>query len=1044
MRTYRKAVVLAIVSLGMSFSPVPASARSLPANLLPVPLTQSDTQPQRFSTYWGIIRTGEIDASFNCDGTFGCNMSYWSDSLRPTFSFAAPAGSQVDYLFGGAFWIGGIVGDDTLVTTAFDGWQNVSETEPTATKPGTLTRIWSSTGIASRAEFADTFAGGWDHPHFPLGIKGILRAYWWDTVPNWSKTIVFDLILSNIGGKNIQKGYLGLFFDPDIYLRGDQLDMSDLSDDLCGSFRSHGMAYAIDAGKRTIDGQFVDSLSPIGAFGLKLLAAWPLVTDTNFNWWFGSASSACNFGPRQRGTLDQPYRDFQTGGTGEPKGDKNKYYVMSHREWDYDTYLIGTIGDSNAVWMDPLQGPTLCDDVTDIRCLLSAGSFDLPPDSSVRFVFALLAGDSVHTDPQNYRDNMLTAHHPDSFYAKLDFSDLIQSGTIADALAPMLLDPLQPVTGLHEEPKNGDSVTIAWDPWVFQDVTGYDVYLSPVSPDSLPYPGLAPPWLRPSVLNQVATVEKVHKYVLDTLSPHTIYMVSVANRLSNTVGPACDPIFVQRGSRLPAPKPDRPFLFAREGDSVTISWQSPVGVNVDHYCVYKFTSEFQATSPYHPFYDSGRAGADLTPVDSFDLGHNRYFYYAMNPAYTIDSSTTLVIEPHCDDSAAYLITAVDRYGFETEFSRPVVTYATESPNRDIIVLTRATGNNAGDGLTQGDSIIAFYDSLLKGYDYKIYNLANSDSANGGGRTDIHTYGPFRLLILDANLNDHYISNPVYDSTPRLITQYLATGGRVAYFGQFNETVTGYTFKTYPVLSDFMTETFSLDSIAGSQLLVYVINGINGLDTLTGFTIAESVDASYPSIEYDTSRYVLKPSISSVWPDFLGPQTASFVPNRHGQVTHLFRSHYPASSLQEGRPVGVRTQLPDTETWAFGFHLWYMRYDQARRLIDAIMVRIPTGIEENRTGRIPRDISLSQNYPNPFNPSTTIEYAVPTRSNVQLDLFNILGQNVRTLVAEPKLAGEYKAIWDGRDNHGRSVSTGIYLYRLRVGEAVMTKKMLLLK
>jgi hypothetical protein len=88
--------------------------------------------------------------------------------------------------------------------------------------------------------------------------------------------------------------------------------------------------------------------------------------------------------------------------------------------------------------------------------------------------------------------------------------------------------------------------------------------------------------------------------------------------------------------------------------------------------------------------------------------------------------------------------------------------------------------------------------------------------------------------------------------------------------------------------------------------------------------------------------------------------------------------------------------------------------------------------------------LFQNYPNPFNPSTTITYSVAHASEVELTIFNSLGQTVRTLVNERKPAGEYSLTWDGRDDAGQLLSSGPYFYRLKVGEAVETRRMLFLK
>lgn len=94
---------------------------------------------------------------------------------------------------------------------------------------------------------------------------------------------------------------------------------------------------------------------------------------------------------------------------------------------------------------------------------------------------------------------------------------------------------------------------------------------------------------------------------------------------------------------------------------------------------------------------------------------------------------------------------------------------------------------------------------------------------------------------------------------------------------------------------------------------------------------------------------------------------------------------------------------------------------------------------------PIAFSLRQNFPNPFNPSTTIEYELPRRADVTINIYNSIGQLVRTLVSgETKEPGAYSVTWDGSDNRGSRVSSGAYFYTLRSGEYVSTKKSILLK
>jgi len=88
---------------------------------------------------------------------------------------------------------------------------------------------------------------------------------------------------------------------------------------------------------------------------------------------------------------------------------------------------------------------------------------------------------------------------------------------------------------------------------------------------------------------------------------------------------------------------------------------------------------------------------------------------------------------------------------------------------------------------------------------------------------------------------------------------------------------------------------------------------------------------------------------------------------------------------------------------------------------------------------PTEFNLSQNYPNPFNPSTKIEFSIPEASDVRLEVFNMLGQKVQTLKNERMAAGYYSVVFEAG-----GLSSGVYVYQLRMGNAILTKRMLLLK
>jgi hypothetical protein len=93
---------------------------------------------------------------------------------------------------------------------------------------------------------------------------------------------------------------------------------------------------------------------------------------------------------------------------------------------------------------------------------------------------------------------------------------------------------------------------------------------------------------------------------------------------------------------------------------------------------------------------------------------------------------------------------------------------------------------------------------------------------------------------------------------------------------------------------------------------------------------------------------------------------------------------------------------------------------------------------------PTGFSMAQNYPNPFNPTTGITYAIPVSNHVSIDVFNMTGQKVKTLVDQYMTAGTYRIEWDGTDDAGRSMTSGTYFYKMSSSHFNSVKKMLLVK
>jgi len=121
-----------------------------------------------------------------------------------------------------------------------------------------------------------------------------------------------------------------------------------------------------------------------------------------------------------------------------------------------------------------------------------------------------------------------------------------------------------------------------------------------------------------------------------------------------------------------------------------------------------------------------------------------------------------------------------------------------------------------------------------------------------------------------------------------------------------------------------------------------------------------------------------------------------------------------------------------------------RLDRAKHLIGMLCA---TGDCEGwLTGTTTSSVNgLGQNYPNPFNPQTTIAFSIRKRSRVRIDVYNVAGERVRTLLDETRAAGSYTDVrWDGTDAVGSPVSSGVYFYKLAAADFSQTRKMVLLK
>jgi hypothetical protein len=430
---------------------------------------------------FNVHKTGKMALTITNTGTFG------TSSLGTIFidgeialSCEYPVNSNIEYLFQGALWVGAVVGRDTLVSVGAEGWFGIREFFPDAGEKGAFivrsnlkSKPEYSPDAISEQDFicvyADTFTNvsltGEDpidnRPHKPLNISIKQSSYAWSY--EYSEDfVIFDYRITNIGNFPIRDLYLGVYVDGVSYHKSRESE--GFIDDICGFRRTVPTPEEFCISKDTVniawiadnDGDPEGSewayTSPKGVTGVRVVRTPNDNLQYSFNWWISNGNPRLDFGPRKIGTDEDPFRPFGSH-LGTPTGDKNKYYIMSHPEFDYDQ-LFSSISHYWEGYMQPPAPDMAADfaDGYDTRYLLSFGPFEIHPLDSLPITLAYIAGDNFHVNPDDFYSSF-DPFHPSEFYNKLDFTDF---GNNARWASWMFDNP-----GLDTD-RDGDSGDFCW------------------------------------------------------------------------------------------------------------------------------------------------------------------------------------------------------------------------------------------------------------------------------------------------------------------------------------------------------------------------------------------------------------------------------------------------------------------------------------------------------------------------------------------------------------------------------------------------------
>ncbi len=333
-----------------------------------------------------VHRVGNMWMNITNWGFFG-NYSVWGGQGMDDPEFPGtwapqceyPAGSDVQYLFQGALWVGAKVQQEGFefprVSTGTDGWARprVNEFYPPEDEPGKIVEqttrpaSWNRLGdyitnpnAVSEQDFvinySDTLTDGFyveddpvDGPHFPLGVKITQKSYAWSY--NYAQNfIIIDWEIENIAGNYLKNLYVGLYIDADVGWEGEPSDW--FTDDICGFQKwfyyeraSDGgldssvinTAWIADNDGRPVASSSGNNFTSPGITGVRVVRAPNPKLRTSFNWWISNATAGLDFGPSWS---DDGAAGGWTANYGTPSGDERKYFILSNREFDYDqTYV---------------------------------------------------------------------------------------------------------------------------------------------------------------------------------------------------------------------------------------------------------------------------------------------------------------------------------------------------------------------------------------------------------------------------------------------------------------------------------------------------------------------------------------------------------------------------------------------------------------------------------------------------------------------------------------------------------------------------------
>jgi len=446
------------------------------------------------------------------------------------------------------------------------------------------------------------------------------------------------------------------------------------------------------------------------------------------------------------------------------------------------------------------------------------------------------------------------------------------------------------------------------------------------------------------------------------------------------------------------PPPPTSFSAYNGCNSVTYSWGAVAGA--DGYCVYiNGDSVWCGTETSHQF-------NDLEPVvQMFRVAS--YNECGLGELSTGLGKTPLAIP----DVPSWWSASSDRCGY--------ISITWENVDRDGGYLIYRDGGNepidtTGHDITSYvDSVTGLHEYSVSAFNYTCGESEKSEIATGTGRTTPSAVQP----VMSPLVNKISIDWPVEASASTYELEVITPASM------------GDTAISMSDIGLVFTLPTDLDGLALSGLYWVELTCLN--DCGRSNTLVDSVELFH--IGGQVVDRAQDDTLRSVWV-YIGSGDGSAL--RSAEVDSTLTNQYGHYRFVVAPGL--------YEVWRDSIYGDTYSIDVTDAPVDGKNFDVITDVREIESPDLPNSYSLAQNYPNPFNPQTQVEFTIPRASFVEIHIYNILGKRLRTLVSERLSAGRKVVTWDGTDDRGMPVSSGVYFYQIRAEGFAEARKMLLLK